>query len=125
MINKRGSAIVEAALVFPVIILSLMAVICIYVYFYDQVQQQAEVHSVLRSEAGLICENMYNRNQNETELPVYRQTDRIYCYSHAVMEGNGMLKKAEHQIRAQKYITDDTSVVRLADFVKGEQAGYE
>ncbi|MBP3383971.1 MAG: pilus assembly protein [Firmicutes bacterium] len=125
MNSKKGSAIVEAAVVFPVIILSLLTVIYIFIYFYGHVTKQVSVHSVLRYEAGLISENMYKKDQTESELPVYRQGDRIYCRSIAASQAMGLIGPAEKKIYAEKYIIDETSVVRLADFAEAELEEYE
>lgn len=125
MNRKKGSAMVEAAVVFPVIILSLLTVIYIFIYFYDNVREQVSVHSVLRYEAGLIGGNIYKKDQKESELPVYRQGDRIYCCSTAASEAMGLIGPAERKIYAEKYIIDEASAIRLADFTEAELEEYE
>lgn len=115
--NKAGSAIAEAAIVFPVIIMSIIAVIYIYLYLYDQLSSQVKMHCVLRTESGVICGNMFTDNLYE-ELAVYRKGGRIYCYSDISIEAGGLLKGAERQIYAEKYLIDETRVVRAADLVK-------
>ena len=50
--NKRGSYIVEAAIVLPMVILSVITVVLIVMFFYSQVTEQSRMHITLRGEAG-------------------------------------------------------------------------
>jgi hypothetical protein len=50
--NKKGGTMVEAALVFPIIILSLMAIIMILMFLFKDAASLAGMHLALRSEAG-------------------------------------------------------------------------
>lgn len=125
MKNKKGSAIAEAAVVFPVIILSILAVMYMFIYFYDQVAQQTRVHSALRSEAGLICGNMYKKHNDGQELPVYRKGETVYCYGYAASDGTGMLESRRKRIYAEKYLADGAAVVRLTDFSTTELMKHE
>ena len=50
--NKKGNTIVEAALVFPVILLSLMTVISILIFLFHDAASQADLHTEIRSEVG-------------------------------------------------------------------------
>jgi hypothetical protein len=50
--NNRGGTMVEAAVVFPIIILSLMTIIAILTFLFEEAAAQAELHLVLRTETG-------------------------------------------------------------------------
>ena len=122
--NKKGSAIVEAAMVFPVVILAVMSVIGALVYFYVQIGEQVEMHMVLRSESGAICENLYYSEGNVDDRAVYRKNGKLYCYGTVQRDRKWLMPEAEKQLYAEKYILDDTLVIRTADLMK-EGAGNE
>lgn len=123
--NRKGSAIVEAAMVFPVMFLSIIAVLYMLIYFYNQVENQIELHMMLRSENGAICNNMYYDNQLDDNLSVYRKGTVIYSYSTTTMADKGLLKGREKQIYAEKYIINEVMVIRMADLTEIEGVGDE
>ena len=51
-LNKKGSYVIEAAVVLPVIMLSVITAILIIMFFYTQMTEQCRLHEVLRAEAG-------------------------------------------------------------------------
>ena len=50
--NKKGTAMVEAALVFPIVILSVCGVIYMLIFFYETAETRAAMHTVLKAESG-------------------------------------------------------------------------
>lgn len=120
--NKKGGMMVEAAVVFPVIILALLAVLYMLIYFYSQVGEQVKMHIKLRSECGLICENMYYGNQDDSQITFYRDGNSIYCYSSVDSYGSNMLENWGKELSAEKYLIDETAVVRMVDLA-GNVAG--
>lgn len=123
--NKKGSIIAEAAMVFPVIILSLIAVIYILIYFYDQTGEQVKMHMVLRSESGRMCDNMYYDNQDADGMTVYRKNNKIYSYKMVSLGKNGLLEAREKSLYAEKYLIDEAAIVRMADIMGSEGLIYE
>lgn len=123
--NKKGGAIVEAAMVFPVMLLAVIAVLHMLIYFYNQVDRQAELHMTLRLENGAICNNLYYENQPQNGLSVYRKGRSIYSYDTIRMKKRGLLEERETMLYAEKYLIDDTMVVRMADIVRAEGTDYE
>lgn len=113
--NRRGGMIVEAAIVFPVIILTVIALLYMLIYFYNQTSEQVDMHRMLRSECGAICENMYYKRKDESQIPVYRKNGKIYCYSSVNMDSKGIMEHSTKSLTAEKYLIDETFVVRRAD----------
>ncbi len=113
--NKRGSTVVEAAMVFPVMILAVMSVIGILIYFYAQIGQQIGIHMALRAESGRICENIYYKEHPDTDLAVYKKSGKLYCYGTAVSEQRWLLPAGEKKLYGEKYLLDETLIIRMAD----------
>lgn len=123
--NKKGSAVVEAAMVFPVMLLAVIAVLYMLIYFYNQVDKQVELHITLRSENGKICDNMYYENRICNNLSVYRKGALLYGYSTISMEEKGILEGREKLLYGEKYLIDETLVVRMADLAGTAGMGDE
>lgn len=119
--NRRGSAIVEASMVFPIMLLSLMAVIYMMIYFYNNVGEQVKLHTALRAESGSICENFYYTNRADADLTVYKQGRKIYGFGRVEAKRAGILQEKSRSIRAEKYLIDETMIVRIADLTGTER----
>lgn len=118
--NKKGSAIVEAVMVFPVIIVSVICVLHILIYFYNQLDERADMHMALRHESGKVCGNMFYENQKSNEFAFYRKPQQIYSYGTVYFRETGFLEKAETDIEARKYLIDETALIRLTDLAVPE-----
>ena len=117
MINKKGSAVVEATMVFPVMIFAVIAVIYILIYFFGQLNSQVKLHSALRAECGSLCDNLFYVN-HDGAVPVYRSGKKLYGYRTVSSPENSFIEGRHKEIRAEKYMIDETLFVRLADFGK-------
>lgn len=69
MMNKKGSSMVEAALVLPIVILSVAAVFSLAVVLYEEVCLQAEYHLKIRESA------MVNGKIRKGEAEFIRKVD--------------------------------------------------
>ena len=58
--SKRGSYIMEASLVLPILIFAVITVVLIIMFFYSQMTERSQMHIALRQEAGLQTETMRN-----------------------------------------------------------------
>lgn len=54
--DRRGTVMVEAAVVFPLVILTVVTCILICLFFYTETIEQSKMHMVLRNEAGALTE---------------------------------------------------------------------
>ena len=70
MNSKKGAAMVEAAMIFPLVIAAVAAVICIVVGMYQSLYQDASIHMALRNECGLSAETFYRRDTIADYKPI-------------------------------------------------------
>lgn len=116
--SKKGSAIVEAAMVFPVMLLAVISILYMLIYFYNQVDNQIKLHIALRSENGEVCNNMYYENKDNNNLSVYRKGALLFGYSTISLEDKGILTGRDKLLYDKKYITDEVMIVRIADLAE-------
>ena len=69
--NKRGSYIMEASLVLPVLIFAVITVVLIIMFFYSQMTQRSQMHIALRQEAGRQTETMTSEHVLEWDGEMY------------------------------------------------------
>jgi hypothetical protein len=128
--NKRGTAMVEAAIVFPLVIASVMAVIYLLINLYSFTALRSALHVALRAEAGadtglteasIVDGRVYDRYRLAAErrgisfererknlINPYVSAEEFKTYT-----GNGMIEGGvtrEHYGRW--YILDEVSVIR-------------
>lgn len=105
MRNKRGEQIVEAAMVLPILILTILSLILLMIYFFTCLQNQTDLHTeMIRHEqkSGKTFE-LYKKNVETSDG----------------MEGlvHMLMKK---QIKSSIYVFNE------ADFIRaGEMLGFE
>lgn len=123
MKKRKGSAMVEAALVLPIVILSVMAVIYILLFLYNEVAAGAKVHVAANAEMG-----------RQTGV---QTTKRHIPHGISVSEGGALLGKAYYgagtvkfrktglfrrsfteSIETYTYEVDEKKLIRYSDFFK-------
>lgn len=123
--NKKGGTMVEASLVFPLIILTLMAMIAILIFLFKDAAGQAELHLVIRTEAGSET-GTFHGQPGSSNVSVHSGMKGI----HRVMDGNttvmfqglGIITRNFHKpIAGYQYLTDERKYVRYIDFFKSEE----
>jgi hypothetical protein len=67
--NKRGSTLVEAAMIFPLVIAGVMAVLYIIISLYLSLSLQSSLHVSIRKECGELSETVYGIEE-ASEYPV-------------------------------------------------------
>ena len=115
--NKRGGAIVESVMVFPLVVLSVAALISMMSYFYLQLNQRVDMHTALRMESGLVCGNLFYANYEEAPFPVYKKVQQLYSEGAVSLQSGFLLHKRDKKIYARKYLIDEAKVVRMASAV--------
>lgn len=121
--NRKGSAIVESVIVFPVMVLTVTALICMMSYFYVQLSDRVDMHIMLRAESGRLCSNMYYKDTVERGFMIYKEAQQIYSSHVAVSEKHRVLPVREKEIGARKYLIDETGIVRMNSAVKDITGG--
>lgn len=112
---------VEAALIFPLMILSVMALIYMLLYFYQLTEIRTEMHIALRAESGRISETVFYEKEPKEPFPVYRKTDHLYSSGTLTFTETGLLKAGKKNMYARKYTIDEAEFIRLMDLLKGEK----
>ena len=108
-LDKKGSYVIEAAVVLPVIMLSVITAILIIMFFYTQMTEQCRLHEALRAEAR----TMTDKNVIGGEV-----TGKKYL----VMEHSGILRrKGTFVLESHCYAIDGPSYVRASSIVRGEK----
>lgn len=113
MRSKRGTYLIEAAVVFPIVIFTLLTLIMIVMYFYDCAASQSDMHRFLRKEAGdatgkTICYSF----DVEDDFYVQHERRRITAYKDVSMLHRGLLyRKGFRTISGSIHITDGPKYV--------------
>ena len=118
--SKKGAAIVESVMVFPLVILSVIVLIFMMVYFYAQLNERVDMHIALRAESGRICQNVFYNNKESNNFSIYKKVQQIYSHSAVKVKGNMISERHEKEITARKYLIDECKFVRMSDVVEDE-----
>ena len=118
--NKRGAAVVESVMVFPLVIISVITLIIMMIYFYAQLNERVDMHIALRAESGRLCENVFYENEVNDKFSIYKKTQQIYSSSVVDIDGNLISKQRRKKVAARKYLIDECEFVRMSDMVEDE-----
>jgi hypothetical protein len=131
--SSKGTALVEAAIFFPIAVFCAMAVMALLLNIYSQTATQAHLHVRLRAEAAAVGDRTQARLTNAYARDRYRR--EAESVSFAVSETGGPFLKSleasrlktyyggrftnplgyETEYYARNYILDEALVVRLRD----------
>lgn len=121
--SKKGTYIVEAAVVLPIIILVVITVVLVIMFFYTQVKERCEMHIHLRSTAGALIEKTIYINSSKWDG--YVDVDdsplggKVNGNKTLNMNNRGVLAKAgTKDITGCAYATDGVKYVRYCSLVK-------
>lgn len=120
--NERGSTMVEAAVIFPLVILTVTAVVCMLVFFTRQVYVQSEMHMSLRAaayeEMGTV-DSLIERKNSFSICETGKGNRKImFCKGHISMNGSGLLDgKFQKKIEGRVYASREIDFVRKQDLV--------
>lgn len=122
--SKRGSYILEASIVMPVIIVAVVTVVLIIMFFYSQMTEQAKMHMALRMEAGIASETTYTAYDPEWDGEIYIKKNaagaELYGKKYVVMSNRGLLEKKGIFVVEDKCVAVDAPrYVRYCSLVKG------
>lgn len=125
---KRGSYIIEAAVILPVIILVTITSMMIVMFFYNQMIVRSQLHIALRNEAGVISgQTMYvdaggdiSDIEFETHCEKGLLGGTVYGKKYLIMEHEGILnKKGTFTATGENHIIDGPDYVRYRQLVEG------
>ena len=128
IVNKKGSYIMEAAVVLPVIMLTVITCVLIIMYFYSSMSEQCSLHTELRKEAGLLTGNteyLYNIRESQSEdrdiyVRVHGFGGTVYGKKYIIMQKKGVMsRKGVFAAEGSSCAADAPEFVRYCNFVKG------
>lgn len=112
---------VEAALVFPIVILSVCGVIYMLIFFYETAETRAAMHTVLKAESGKTTHTVTYLTPISTDFSVYRKNRKLYCETERKFSPAGILGEQTKRMRAEKYIDDEAQRIRYLDLVEKKE----
>lgn len=125
-VSKKGSYIIEAAVVLPVIMLAVITSVLIIMFFYMQMAEQCKLHNVLRAEAGRVTEKtIYTSGASNDMSDAAMHIDKniiggkVTGRKYLVMDHKGILdKKGTFTLEGHCYVVDGTSYVRVSSIIR-------
>ena len=119
MKGKKGSAIAEAAIVFPIVIIVVMTVIYILITLYVDASSVARDHLALRAEAGQKSETVSVDDNFSNIAPKDKYGRRPFvrqvCTTEEFRFPDRLLLADEGRV----YIIDEAFYIRVIDFLGG------
>lgn len=121
--NKKGTSTVEAAIVFPLVILVVLALISILIFFYQLTESNVKMHLALRAESGRLSGTIHYRNEEDAPFPIYERERRVYSRVSLTFFSRGLLQSLSKDLYAYKYADNEQNFIRRTDLTKG--AAYD
>lgn len=122
-LDQKGTIMAEAALVMPLIILAVMAVIYAMIFLEKQVDVRSEMHMQLWAERGAVSHTMQVNHHIDGHFPVYSRKvlsgGTVYYEGNLPFAGRGLLKNFGSMSRGSLSWLRERDVVRAADLAGG------
>ena len=135
LLNKKGSTMVESAIIFPLVILAAIAVIYLFINIYSQASLQANMHILIREEAGSqgdllsvkikdeYVRDKYRRNAESVSVEIVEKAMFGFKYFEASKSkkylGGGLTagKQYEMEYYGRYYAINESLIVRGKDLI--------
>ncbi len=122
--NRKGSVMVEAALIFPLIIGAVLLIIYITMWYYQELYEQSKIHLSIRKESGEQSETIL-RMEEEKHYPTTKGTRNFFptLISKHQISGQSPGLFSQHFMSnayGEVYVVDDTMLVRVHCFLDVE-----
>lgn len=130
--SRKGSYIVEAAIVLPMVILAVITIVLIIMFFYSQVTERSAMHIALRHGAGEAAgKTVYTGDEADSgqggvksdESDVYIDRGIVeseaYGKRYLMLENRGLLEKRSPFIIEGKCVAvDGAAYIRYRNVIK-------
>ncbi len=122
--SKKGAALVEAAMIFPLVIAGVMAVIYIVINMYSSLSLQTSLHMALRRESGELSQTVYRQEAGKNFpmqkdwsgiRPVIRMEQKSE-YGIDILFHDRVMRQEEGRV----YVIDEAELIRILPFHEGE-----
>ena len=118
MNNKRGSAIAEASIVFPVVIVAVLMVIYILIVLYTDASEGVRDRVALRNEAGLKTETIERKEGIFGIMPEDKFGQKPFLEAVEISESMRLLDKLLLTDRSRVYVIDEVEYIRRVNFIQ-------
>jgi hypothetical protein len=123
--DRKGGALVEATLVFPVVLLSLMASVGTLMFLYEDAASQADLHQAIRYQAGRETDT-YIGQPGSSQVLSKIGVEGIYRVLHGetTLEFEGTFLSPRSFLKTQQgrmFLTDERKHARIIDFFTVEE----
>jgi len=120
--SKNGATIVEASMIFPLVIAGVIAVLYIIIGLFSSLALQCSIHMTLKNEAGQISETV-NRREETREYEMERGMVGIHPIISIVESKEYKTSKLfEKKIKrveiGRSYIIDEAELIRRVTLAK-------
>jgi hypothetical protein len=122
--SKKGTTMVEAAMIFPLVIAGVIAVLYIVIGMYQSLSLQSSLHLALRKECGERTQTVYRMEEmqdfkaetgrNGIRPVVKMKAEREYQI-HIILQ-NRITRKEE----GRSYLINETELIRILSFQEEE-----
>lgn len=122
MNNKKGATLVEASLIFPLVIAAVMAVIYIIILIYESFSLQSSLHLFLRDQSSQLSDTIYR----EEELRNYEINHEFHSFRPIITgeevqkykAGNLIINEIMRTEKGRFYVIDEAEFIRKASLIK-------
>ncbi len=121
--DRKGSTIVEAAVVFPLVILTVTAVIYILAFMYDEAAAQVEMHLALNAHMGRETRTVITYSNVPENANIYegkKDIEKCYFAENGLRFGKkGLLRHSfMKRLESRIYSVDEKKHIRYSDFFR-------
>lgn len=137
--NKKGATMVEAALIYPMILAATMAVIYILISLYSATSIRAHIYTFLRAESlsitetgeqahlknnALVFSDKYSSAAFRSKISITKEKHLLYSTLNGSVnhtyKGNAMLLSKTKMQYGKLYVIDEKEYIRKIDLIKYE-----
>lgn len=117
--EEEGSTIVEAAMVMPLVLISLTAMVIIMVFLVESLFMQSDIHLYLKAEEGLLSETRISKSVESFEATQGRRNmvKVLSVKKRKYMKGGYLLPRTlKDDFDADAYVINEKKIIRYKDF---------
>lgn len=122
--DQKGSTFVEAAIVMPLVIMSLISVVMVAVFLAETLFMQVNMHSCIRYRSGMMSEtgNSYYSGETFSVTEGRKNLCRTVRSDKRSERRGGFLlpELLDKKLTAEGYVIDEKEIIRITDFFKEE-----
>lgn len=118
--EEDGSTMVEAALVMPLVLISLIAIILTIVFLVESLFMTANVHMYLKSAAGEMSKTRISRTIESYHSTTNRRNMAkvVAVEENYLMKGGYLLPRVlNNKVTADSYVINEKKIIRYKDFL--------